>query len=118
MSDFIAKVDKFIGKGKEDEMRAIYKEPGKEPEIRNIDNELGTLQSLVDGWIEHLTFITGVGLIMNEEGKLRNMEPNFRYGHDMVVGPAIFVGEGGEDFTDITDEQAMRVLEFLRWHTV
>ena len=55
---------------------------------------------------------------MNEEGKLMDMDPNFRYGHDMVVGPAIFVGEGGEDFTDITDAQAMRVMEFLRWHEV
>lgn len=99
-------------------MRVIYKEPGKAPEVRNIENELETLQSLVCGYIEHVTFISGVGMIMNEEGKLHDMEPNFRYGHDMVVGPAIFVGETGEEFTDITDEKAMRVLEFLRWHTV
>lgn len=99
-------------------MKAIYKEPGKEAEVRNIDNTLEALQSLVGGYIEHYTFITGVGMIMNEEGKLMNMEPNFRYGYDMVVGPAIFVGEGGEDFTDITDDKALRVMEFLRWHAV
>ena len=99
-------------------MRAIYKEPGKEAEVVHIDNDLETLQKLVGGYIEHLTFITGVGLIMNEEGKLTGMDPNFRYGYDMVVGPAIFVGEEGEDFTDIADDKAMRVMEFLRWHEV
>ena len=99
-------------------MRGIYKEPGKECEVRDIDNTLETLQSLVQGWIEHVTFIKGVGLIVNEEGKLHDMEPNFRFGYEMVVDPAIFVGEAGEDFTDLTDEQAMRVMEFLRWHAV
>lgn len=99
-------------------MRAIYKVPGKEAEVRDIENTLEALQRLVGGYIEHYTFISGVGMIMNEEGKLMDMDPNFRYGHDMVVGPAIFVGEGGEDFTDITDAQAMRVMEFLRWHEV
>ena len=97
-------------------MKVIYKEPGKEAEIRNIDNDLETLQNLVGGYIEHLTFIKGVGMIMNEEGKLHDMEPNFIYGWDMVVGPVIFVGESGEDFRDISDDEAMRVLEFLRWH--
>lgn len=99
-------------------MKAIYKEPGKEAEVRDIDNTLEALQGLVGGYIEHLTFINGVGMIMNEEGKLMNMKPNFRYGYDMVVGNAIFVGEGEEDFQDIADDQALRVMEFLRWHEV
>ena len=99
-------------------MKVILKEPGRVPEIRDIDESLETLQSMVDGLIEHLTFITGVGMIMNEEGKLRDMEPNFRFGYDMVVGPVIFMGESGEEFTDLTEEQITRVMEFLHYHTV
>ena len=98
-------------------MRVIYKEPGKEAEVRNISNDLETLQSLVGGYIEHLTLSPGrLGLIVNEEGKLHDMECNFPVKHDMIVGPAVFVGEGGEDFTDVSDEDAMLVMEYLRWN--
>ena len=97
-------------------MRVIYKEPYKDAEIRDIKNELEELQSLVGGWIEHVGFVDGVGLIMNEEGRLRDMQPNFRYGWGSVLGPAIFVGEAGEDFTDITEEGIEKVMKFLDYH--
>lgn len=97
-------------------MKVVYKEPGKDAEIRDIKNELEELQSLVDGWIEHMSFVDGVGLIMNEEGRLRNMKPNFRYGWGTVLGSAIFVGETDEDFTDITDEGIEKVMKFLQYH--
>lgn len=99
-------------------MRVILKEPGKSAEARDIENNLETLQSLVGGWIEHVPFIDGVGLIINEEGKLRGMQPNFEYGWDAVVGPAIFVGEADEDFTDIAESGEKKVLEFLRYHAI
>lgn len=99
-------------------MRVIFKEPGKDAEIRYIENSLEALQSLVGGWIEHVSFIDGVGLIVNEEGKLRGMSPNFEYGWDVVVGSAIFVGETDEDFADITEGGEKKVLEFLQYHAI
>ena len=102
-------------------MRVIYKEPGKDAEVRNIDNTLKALQNLVDGYIEHLDLAPGrLGLIVNEEGKLNDMKKNFflmSY-NDTIFGPAIFVGEAGENFTDISDEDAMLVMEYLRWQAV
>lgn len=99
-------------------MRAIVKEPGKAAEIRDIKNELGEFQSIVDGWIESFKFVNGVDLIVNEEGRLRNMKPNFKFGWGVVVGTAIFVGDAGTDFADITDEGIERVMDFLKWHTM
>ena len=99
-------------------MRVIFKEPGEPAEVKYIENTLEALQGLVGGYIEHLAFNNGIGMIMNEEGKLKNMEPNFRYGYDMIVGPAIFVGESGEDLRDISEDEALKVLAFLRWHEV
>lgn len=99
-------------------MKAILKEPGKKAEIIEIDNTLEVLQSLVGGWIEHISFIEGVGLIVNEEGLLRDMTPNFDYGWDVIVGPAVFVGETGEEFTDITKDKEEKIMEFLQWHTI
>lgn len=91
-------------------MRVVFKEPGKGFEIRDISNELEALQNLVGGWIEHVGIKEGLGLIVNEEGKLNFMEPNFYMINEVVLGPAVFVGEEGEEFTDISDES----IELLR----
>lgn len=102
-------------------MRIIYKEPGKEAEIRNIDTTLKALQDLVHGYIEHLELAPGrLGLIVNEEGKLNDMKKNFFLlsHNDMIFGPAIFLGEAGEEFTDISDDDAMTVMKYLRWQAV
>lgn len=89
-------------------MRVLYKEPGKAPEVKDIDNTLEALQGLVQGWIEHIELRENrLGLIINEEGRLHGMDVNFympRTG--TIVGPAVFVGESGEEFTDILHEDA------------
>ena len=92
------------GKGKMREkkatIRVIVKEPGMAPEWRIIPNELEALQREVDGYIEVVRFAEDAAMIVNEEGKLRGLEPNFRFGIDMIVGTAILVGVDGEEFTD------------------
>ena len=51
-------------------------------------------------------------MIVNEEGKLKDLEPNFYVDRlkDTILGTAIFCGEDGEDFTDI-DEHDLTVLQ-------
>lgn len=93
-------------------MRIVYKEPGKSPEIREVSNDLSTLQGLVGGLIEHLEVYEGLGMIINEEGKLNGLYPNFYSPlyKDVIVGPAVFVGEAEEDFTDIAEADAKTLL--------
>lgn len=93
-------------------MRVLMKEPGKDPRTMIIPNDLGTLQQLVDGYIETHTLTDGLVMIVNEEGKLKGLEPNFYVDRlkDTILGTAIFCGEDGEEFTDI-DEYDLTVLQ-------
>ena len=87
-------------------MKVIVKEPGKAPVVEEIDGSLESMQKIVGGYIEHLGIGQNIGILVNEEGKLLGMEKNFyldKY-NDTIVGPAIFVREDGEEFTDIVAE--------------
>lgn len=79
-------------------------EPGREPEQREIRNELEEFQRLVGGYIEPIFMITGgeknIVMICNEEGMLSGLERNFRYHGDVIVGTVVIVGTEGEDLTD------------------
>jgi len=48
-------------------------------------------------------------MICNEEGKIKGLKPNFKMGNDIVVGSVLFVGRGGEDFRELTDEEIAEV---------
>lgn len=93
-------------------MRVLMKVPGKDPNTMVITNNLHLLQQLVDGPIEVHRLTDGLVMIVNEEGKLKGLEPNFYVDRlkDTILGTAIFCGENGEYFTDI-DEHDLTVLQ-------
>ena len=82
----------------------------------DIENTLEALQAAVDGYIEAVTLIPDKAvMIVNEEGRLRGMTPNpiaSVVANTQIVGPAVVVGVGGEDFTDIPEdvERCIRAL--------
>ena len=85
-------------------MRAIVKEPGRMPAVRNVSNDLRALQDIVGGHIEMVTFAPYCVAICNEEGRLRGMAPNICFCGVDFVGPVIFVG--GDGFCDLSQETA------------
>lgn len=91
-------------------MKALIKRPDADPERIEIENNLETLQTLVGGYIEPLTLVDGLVMIVNEEGKLHGLDENFLMQNDMILGPALFVGQDGEEFADIRENDAV-VLE-------
>ena len=93
-------------------MRILMKEPGKDPHVMIIPNDLRTIQLLIDGYIETHTLTDGLVMIVDEEGKLKNKKPNFRVAalNDTIVGNAIFCGEDGDEFADI-DEHDLTILQ-------
>lgn len=86
-------------------IRAIIKRPDEEfGHIANISCTLENLQKTVGGHIETLYLGQDLILIVNEEGKLLGLEPNFWLEHggcvDTIVGTAIVVGQKDDDFGD------------------
>jgi hypothetical protein len=96
-------------------MRVLVKEPGKDPRSMEIVNELDALQDLVGGYIEPIRMADGLVMIVNEEGKLHGLEPNFFVAalNDMILGPAVFCGEDGEEFADINEEDLIVLQTFF-----
>lgn len=86
-------------------MTAIIKNPGQPAFTRQINNELSALQDLVGGYIQTVYLPHGVIMIVNEEGKLMGLKPNFRLEHDLIVGTAVFVSADGEEFTGLSERQ-------------
>lgn len=107
-----------------DEIRALFIEVGKEPQVIMIKDSLEVLQKLVDGNIEMVSLYDedtryGVDLVVNEEGKIINLPQNIvlREKHitnttsnelvDIVMGNALIVGvdlSNGE-LTSLTEDK-------------
>ena len=86
-------------------MTAIIKCPGQPAFIRQIENTLTAFQQLVGGYIEIVYLPGKIIMVINEEGKLMNMKPNFRLGNDLIVGTAVFVSADGEEFAGLSERQ-------------
>ena len=97
-------------------LTAIIKEPGWAPEIVEILDKLENYQRIVGGYIECVRWDDDHVLIVNEEGKLLGLDKNFRFGGDIIVGTAIWIGVDGEDFTDIQPGLIDEVEDFTGYH--
>lgn len=84
----------------ERKITVLFKEPGKDAVIRQVEDDYQEIQKLVDGYFECMPFSDEAVLIVNEEGKLRGMPFNFHCWDD-IVGPAIVCGVSGEEFSDV-----------------
>lgn len=86
--------------------------PNEYPIIQEIENTLKSLQSIVGGFIEPFGMEDAIAIV-NEEGKILGLEPNRRYGNDILVGNIIIVGDGEEDFISLTEEQIEKYNEMF-----
>jgi hypothetical protein len=96
---------------KENRITAVIVEPGKQPRLTNVDNELESFQKLVGGYIEVVRLDNGIDAVINEEGKLIELEPNIALLHngevyDYIAGTAVLVSHDDEgEFVSLTPEQ-------------
>ena len=68
-------------------MRILVVEPGKQPEEREIDGSLESMQQIVGGLIQAIyPFDDTVALICNDEGKLLGLPWNRIVGYDIIAG--------------------------------
>lgn len=95
----------------DDLLKIVYVEPNRPPFISGVGNDLKSLQRAVCGHIEPIYMGDGAVLVGNEEAKIEGVEENRRLGNSIIAGPFFIVGENGEDFRSLTDEEAQRYME-------
>ena len=101
----------------EENIRVLVVEPGKDPEVRTIENSLEGIQEIVQGYIECVTLRDKAGedlvLICNEEGKIRNLPMNAMIPEidDMIFGTFLIAGTDRDEFASLTDEQIFEMNE-------
>ncbi|MCI1965135.1 DUF3846 domain-containing protein [Robinsoniella peoriensis] len=90
-------------------IKVLKIEVGEAPQVKEIPNELDSLQEEVGGLIECVYLDDGCLAIVNEEGKLNGMEPNRRLGTDIICGPFFICGDTPEgDFASLSESEIQR----------
>ena len=96
-------------------MIVVTKEPGKDPNVTTITNDLEGIQKAVGGFFEVVRFWDNIVLVCNDNGKFEGLPYNFTFYGDRIVGPVFFcgetLGEDGGEFCDLTEEQILFLLE-------
>lgn len=92
-------------------MKVLLIKPGKKPETVDIEPGLESLQKMVGGDIQVVyPFDDLVGLIVNDEGKLKGLPLNRALRdakgeiYDIIVGDFLVVGLTEDDFGSLSDE--------------
>ena len=95
-------------------MRILVVEPGRRPEVREIDGSLKSMQKIVGGYIQAMyPFDDSVAMVCNDDGKMMNLPANRglrdKNGqiYDIVVGTFFLCGAPADSdhFTSLTPEQ-------------
>lgn len=99
-------------------LRILYKEVGKAPEIKIIDDTLEEKQKLVGGLIEVIPY-NNLLLVCNEEGKINNFLPNIVFDYDYIAGNCFIVGDDYEKagFKSLTRDEIIKVREDLMYRS-
>lgn len=97
-------------------LQVVFKKPNEKPEKMEIEHTLEKLQELVDGYIEIVPANNDKSILMivNEEGKLRGLEPNIWIGNTCIVGNVIFVQNRNDgEFHSLTDDMVKAIIRLL-----
>lgn len=83
-------------------------------EVREIDNTLKAFQELVGGYMETSKIWAGKDseyiAVVDEEGKLKGLEPNIYGNRDVLVGPIVITKSNGkDDFASLSKEDIRKV---------
>lgn len=99
---------------KNEQIRILYKEVGKLPKIKFIDNTLEAKQKLVGGLIEVVPY-NDLLIVCNEEGKINNLPPNVVFDYDYIAGNFFVIGDDykNADFKSLTLEEIEKVRKDL-----
>ena len=93
-------------------LKVVYVEPGKPPYEAEILHTLEAQQKAVGGFIEPVYLEDDITLVGNEESKLIGMPGNRRLDSGSIIAGLFYlVGDTGDDFRSLTDEEAQRMMK-------
>lgn len=79
-------------------LKAIVKEPGKEPEEFIVADDYKELKSIVGGHLESVTVEEGLVVLCDDEGRLNGKPYNCWFDGISFVGTIVVLGSKDEDF--------------------
>jgi len=97
-------------------IKIVYKKPNEKPTIIEVENTLEKFQELVGGYIEIVPANDdrSILMIVNEEGKIHNLENNILLGGESIVGNVAFIQNGDDgEFHSLTDDMANAIVKLL-----
>lgn len=102
-------------------MKVIQKNAKQMPKVVEIDGSLESMQKIVNGYIEVFPLDGDIVVVLNEEGKLKNLPVNFAVQcspsyTEIIVGDVFICKVNGEDLVGLNDDEInyfMRV--FTNW---
>ena len=99
---------------KEAQILSIVKEPGQPPKVEPLfTNTLQAFQEAVGGYIETVTIATDLVLIVNEEGRLRDLPFNCAVLGLPIFGTIVAVGRKGDEFASLRASWIPAILSLL-----
>lgn len=101
-----------------EKIKCVIQRPGQISEIAEIENTLEAFQEIVGGYIEVMPLTERLVLIVNEEGKLKGLEPNMYVNGDCLVGTVIVTAVDGEEFRSLTVHEIQAVRSWLLNETI
>ena len=91
---------------KQETIKILKIEVGKEPYVKEIKNDLKSLQAEIDGLIQPLEIGANCLAIINEEGKINGSQPNRWLGdNDIICGDFFICGDDKESFSSLNELQ-------------
>lgn len=101
-------------------IKVVFKEVGKDPVVMEIEDTLEAKQKLVEGLIEVIPYNEDLLLICNEEGKITNLKPNLKFDYDYIAGNCFIIGDDfeNEGFKSIRDDQIEDVIKNLKERSI
>lgn len=82
-------------------------------DVMTVYNSLEVFQELVGGYIECVVLPHNIVMVVNDEGAINDNEYNLTYNGNHIFGDIFFIGEDGDDFTDLTTEQIYQLFDLL-----
>lgn len=107
-------------------LKVAYKKVGEDVKLVEIGGSLNELNDMLEGYLEAVPFWTAVPyreqekfshliMLINEEGKLRDLSPNIKYGsYDVIVGNLIVCShDGSGEFESISEQDFENIKEVI-----